>query len=149
MNLNEVKTADVGRKKRKRVGQGVGSGTGKTAGRGFKGQKSRSGSSMRPGFAGGQMPLFRRLPKRGFRNGPFRVEYLAINLDDLAAAFAAGAVVDMEALRAAGMVKGRRTKVKILGRGELKHALTVKAHRFGKAAAEKIAAAGGSTEEIG
>jgi large subunit ribosomal protein L15 len=148
MNLNEVKAVDVGRKKRKRVGQGVGSGTGKTAGRGFKGQKSRSGSSMRPGFAGGQMPLFRRLPKRGFRNGPFRVEYTAINLDDLAA-FSAGEVVDVVALREKGLVKGRRTRVKILGRGELKHALTVKAHRFGKSAAEKIKAAGGSIEEIG
>ena len=149
MNLNDVKMVKVPRKKRKRVGQGVGSGTGKTAGRGFKGQKSRSGSSVRPGFAGGQMPLFRRLPKRGFRNGAFRVDYLAINLGDLAAAFAAGAVVDPDALRAAGMLKGHRTKVKILGRGELTHALTVKAHRFGKAAAEKIAAAGGTTEEIG
>lgn len=148
MNLNDVKMVKVPRRPRKRVGQGVGSGTGKTAGRGFKGQKSRSGSSMRPGFAGGQMPLFRRLPKRGFRNGPFRVEHLAINLETLAKAFAPGATVDPAALRAAGLLKGARTTVKILGRGELKHALTVKAHKFGKVAAEKIAAAGGSVEEI-
>ncbi|HYC77443.1 MAG TPA: 50S ribosomal protein L15 [Planctomycetota bacterium] len=147
MNLSDVKQVRVPRKKRKRVGQGIGSGTGKTAGRGFKGQKSRSGSSVRPGFAGGQMPLFRRLPKRGFTNGPFKAVYLAINLDDLAA-FPAGAVVDPDALRAAGLLKGRSTRVKILGRGELKHALTVKAHRFGKKALEAVKAAGGSVEEI-
>lgn len=149
MNLNDVKLVKIPRKYRKRVGQGVGSGTGKTAARGFKGQKSRSGSSVRPGFAGGQMPLFRRLPKRGFRNGAFRVEYHAVNLCDLAEMFPAGSVVDPAALREKGLLKGHDTKVKILGRGALAHALTVKAHRFGQKAAEAIKAAGGSIEEIG
>lgn len=148
MNLSDVKQVSVGRKKRKRVGQGVGSGTGKTAGRGFKGQKSRSGSSFRPGFAGGQMPLFRRLPKRGFRNGAFRVSFTAINLDTLAENFPAGSVVDVAALKAKGLVKGHDVLVKILGRGTLGHALTVKANRFGAKAAEAIKAAGGAIEEI-
>jgi large subunit ribosomal protein L15 len=148
MNLNDVKSVKVPRKRRKRVGQGVGSGTGKTAGRGFKGQRSRSGAGFRPGFAGGQMPLFRRLPKRGFRNGPFRVEYAVVNLDALDAAFDAGATADLEALREKGLVKGADVKVKILGRGALGKKLTVKAHRFGKKAAEAIKAAGGAIEEI-
>ena len=127
---------------KKRVGRGPGSGTGKTAGRGHKGAKSRSGFSRKRGFEGGQMPLHRRVPKRGFHN-PFRVDYAVVNLDTLAERFEAGAEVTPEALRACGLIHGAKRRVKVLARGEVTKALTVHAHRFSGKAAEKITASGG------
>jgi large subunit ribosomal protein L15 len=132
---------------RKRLGRGQGTGQGTTAGRGQKGQGSRSGGVKGAGFEGGQMPLQRRLPKRGFKN-PFRVEYAAVNVGALGEKFAAGEVVDPEAMRARGIAPRRATLLKVLGKGELKHALTVKAHAFSRTASEKIQAAGGSTEVV-
>ena len=134
-------------KKRKRVGRGRGSGTGKTAGRGQKGQKSRSGHHYAPpGFEGGQMPMQRRLPKRGFTN-VFRVEAHPVNLRDLEARFEAGDVT-IDALRATGLVPKNATVIKILGDGDLGKALNVKAHRFSKTAVAKLEAAGGSAEVV-
>jgi large subunit ribosomal protein L15 len=147
MNLDDVKAVPIPRKYRLRVGRGIGSGRGKTAGRGFKGQKSRSGYSAKLGFAGGQMPLFRRLPKRGFSNHRFKVQYAVVNLGDLAV-FSAKASVGPDELKAAGLIPRNSKLVKVLGTGEIKHALTVKAHRFSAKAKEAIAKAGGSTEEI-
>ena len=131
----------------KRVGRGPGSGQGTTAGRGQKGQGSRSGGVKGKGFEGGQMPLQRRLPKRGFKN-PFRVEYVAVNVGELSAGFTPGEVVDPEAMRTRGMAPRRAGLLKILGEGELKHSLTVKAHAFSKSAVEKIQAAGGTVEVL-
>ena len=147
ISLNTLKPAPGANRKSKRVGRGIGSGHGKTATRGYKGQMSRSGTSVRPGFEGGQMPLYRRLPKRGFHN-IFRTEYAVVNLDALAA-FEAGAEVDPAALKARGIVKNAKDGIKVLGEGELKHALTVRAHKFSKSAAEKIEKAGGVAEVIG
>ena len=147
MGLNNLKPADGSKFKKKRVGRGPGSGLGKTAGRGHKGAQSRSGYSFKRGFEGGQMPLHRRVPKRGFTN-IFRTEYDVVNLDQLEAAFDAGATVTVEALRAHGMVSSRTSLVKILARGELTKALTVHAHKFSGKAAEKVAAAGGKAEAI-
>lgn len=124
----------------------MGSGHGKTAARGYNGQLSRAGARMRPGFEGGQMPLHRRLPKRGFTN-IFRKEYLAINLEKLAG-FESGAKVDPEILKSQGIIKNVRDGLKILGVGELQHALHVRAHKFSKSAAEKIQKAGGTIEVI-
>jgi large subunit ribosomal protein L15 len=124
----------------------MGSGHGKTSTRGYNGQLSRAGAHVRPGFEGGQMPLHRRLPKRGFTN-IFRREYLAVNLERLAD-FEAGATVDPEVLKSRGLVKNLRDGLKILGTGELQHALHVKAHKFSKSAAEKIQKAGGTIEVI-
>jgi large subunit ribosomal protein L15 len=124
----------------------MGSKLGKTAGKGNKGQRSRKGFSQRPGFEGGQMPLHRRIPKRGFRS-PFGTEYAVVNVASLNA-FAAGEVVTPELLRAAGLVRGRRASIKILGDGDLTPGLTVHAHAFSKSAAEKIAKAGGKTEVL-
>ena len=141
--MNELSnlTAPPGASKdRKRKGRGPGSGTGQTAGRGEKGYKSRSGSSIRPGFEGGQMPLQRRIPKRGFTNR-FRTEYLVVNVAELSA-FESGTVVNPDAIRAAGLVKGKGP-VKILGDGELDRNLVVQVHAFSKSAAQKIEAAGG------
>ncbi|MEW6322147.1 MAG: 50S ribosomal protein L15 [Acidobacteriota bacterium] len=148
MDLSTLKPAAGATKTRKRVGRGPGSGSGKTAARGNKGAQSRSGYSYKRGFEGGQMPLHRRVPKRGFTN-VFRVEYAVVNLDQLEARFDAGAVVTPDALRSAGLVRGRKAPVKVLGRGEVTKKLTVQAHKFSGRAAEKIAAAGGSTEAIG
>lgn len=135
-------------KKKKRVGRGRGSGTGKTSGRGQKGQKARAGHhGARPGFEGGQMPMQRRLPKRGFKN-PFRKEAFAVNVSELAKRFEAGATVDIEAMRAAGLIPKRADLVKVLGSGEISAKLSVKAHRFSKSAVSKIEAAGGSTEVV-
>ena len=147
MKLHDVRRKAEATKDRKRVGRGRASGTGKTSGRGHKGAKSRSGYKHRAAFEGGQMPLVRRLPKRGFSNYPFRKEWAEVNVSDLSR-FDAGSTVDPDALRAAGMVKGRYDGVVILGRGEIELALTVKAQRFSKTAADKIAAAGGTTEVI-
>jgi large subunit ribosomal protein L15 len=146
LSINTLKSAPGANRKNKRVGRGIGSGHGKTATRGYKGQLSRSGSSMRAGFEGGQMPLHRRLPKRGFKN-VFRKEYVAINLEKLTG-FEAGAKVDPEVLKSRGLFKNMRDGIKILGVGELKSALHVRAHKFSKGAAEKIRKAGGTIEVI-
>lgn len=137
-----------GSRPRKRVGRGIGSGLGKTSGRGHKGQNSRSGGGVRPVFEGGQMPLFRRLPKRGFKNHN-KKQFAIVNLDRLNK-FEANQVVDLEALIEAGIVKRRDAKdgLRILGSGEISQALTVKANHFSKSAAEKIEAAGGKAEVI-
>ena len=146
MNLHELKPAAGSRRKRKRIGRGPGSGSGKTAGRGEKGQKSRSGYSAKRGFEGGQMPLHRRLPKRGFTN-IFRTEYRTLNVDQLNR-FEAGSELSPESLQASGLLRKGKLRVKILGNGEIKIALTVKAHKFTKAAVQKIEAAGGKAEVL-
>jgi large subunit ribosomal protein L15 len=146
LSINTLKPAQGANRKNKRVGRGIGSGHGKTATRGYKGQLSRAGARMRPGFEGGQMPLHRRLPKRGFNN-IFRKEYVAVNLEKLAI-FEAGAQVSPEVLKERGIVKKFGDGVKILGVGELQHALHVRAHKFSKSAAEKIQKAGGAIEVI-
>ncbi len=147
MKLHELKPAAGSRKSPKRVGRGPGSGTGKTAGRGHKGQKSRSGFSRMRGFEGGQMPLHRRLPKRGFTN-IFRTEFRTVNVDKLNG-FEVGSVIDPAALLGAGLLRKGTNQVKILGNGELTVSLTVRAHRFTGTAARKIEAAGGKAEVIG
>lgn len=145
MQLNELKPALGATKNRKRIGRGTGSGHGKTATKGHKGQKARSGGSIKPGFEGGQMPLQRRLPKRGF-NPLDRVEYTVVNVGQLDL-FDAGTIVDAAALVAAGLVKKETACIKILAQGELTKALTIKAAKFSAAAKEKIVAAGGTAEE--
>ena len=145
-DLSNLKPAPGSRQRRKRVGRGVGSGLGKTSGRGHKGKGARSGGNTHPRFEGGQMPLQRRLPKRGFHN-PFRREYAVINLDRLEAAFEAGAVIDVETLAKRGLVRAGKP-VKVLGQGKLTKALTVKAHAFSDTAKERIGAAGGSVEVV-
>ena len=147
MSLSDLKPPKGARHAKKRVGRGQGSGQGKTAGRGHKGAKSRAGFKFKRGFEGGQMPLHRRVPKRGFHN-LFRIEYEVINLDVLAAKFDDGALVTPEVLREAGLLPGGNRLLKILGRGEVGKALTVRAHKFSGAAAEKIKAAGGHAEAI-
>jgi large subunit ribosomal protein L15 len=132
---------------KKRIGRGQGSGNGKTAGRGHKGAKSRSGFKFKRGFEGGQMPLHRRVPKRGFHN-PFRVEYEVVNLDMLGVKFDAGTTVTPDLLRERGLVARGKQRIKVLGRGEVGKALTVHAHKFSGKAAEKIASAGGKAEAI-
>ena len=146
MKLYDLHPAEGSRTAPKRVGRGAGSGLGKTSGRGHKGQKARSGGGVRPGFEGGQMPLIRRIPKRGFHN-PFSKQYAIVNVEDLAA-FEAGSVVDFAALKAAGLVNKEFDGLKVLGNGELSVALTVKAAKFTQSAREKIEAAGGKAEEI-
>jgi len=145
MNLSELRPAEGSKHSDNfRKGRGHGSGNGKTAGKGHKGQKARAGHGMRPGFEGGQMPLQRRIPKRGFNN-IFRTEYAVVNVQDLNV-FENGAVIDADALVAAGIIKKKLDGVKILGNGELQRKLTVKAAAFSKSAAEKIEAAGGKAE---
>jgi large subunit ribosomal protein L15 len=146
MKLNDLKPPQGAKKKRKRIGRGDGSGHGGTSTRGHKGMKARSGGKVSRGFEGGQMPLQRRLPKRGFKN-PFRKEYTIVNLRDLAR-FPAGTVVDVAALEASGLVKKVRWGVKVLGEGSLAYPLTVRAHHFSIAAKNKIEAAGGKTEVL-
>lgn len=145
MNLNELKPVEGARHYKKRVGRGVGSGMGKTATRGHKGQNARSGGGVRPAFEGGQTPLFKRLPKRGFTNIN-RKEFAVVNLGDINDKFEAGAVIDVVALKEAGLVKKEYEGVKILSNGELTKAVTIKAQKFSKAATEKIAAVGGTAE---
>uniref|UniRef100_A0A7C2IVU0 Large ribosomal subunit protein uL15 n=1 Tax=Ammonifex degensii TaxID=42838 RepID=A0A7C2IVU0_9THEO len=145
MRLSELKPAPGARRKPVRKGQGTGSGLGKTAGRGTKGQKARSGGGVRPGFEGGQMPLARRMPKRGFTN-IFKKEYVTVNISRLNR-FEDGAVITPEILREAGIVK-KAGAVKILGSGELQRALTVRAQAFSRGAARKIEAAGGKAEVV-
>jgi large subunit ribosomal protein L15 len=144
MQLHDVHQGIQKRKKRKRIGRGIGSGNGKTAGKGHKGHSSRQGYKQNALSEGGQMPLIRRVPKRGFVNGAFRKDYAILNLSALEACYDAGAVVDEAALRARGLVKGRHDDgVKILGDGELTKPLTVSAAKFSESAVAKITAAGG------
>nr|WP_034414897.1 50S ribosomal protein L15 [Candidatus Entotheonella palauensis] len=145
MTLSTLRPAPGSRKPIKRVGRGPGSGHGKTSSRGQKGLKSRSGASMIPGFEGGQMPLQRRLPKRGFKN-IFKVHYQVVNVADLED-FEAGTVVTPEVLKTQGKIKSLRRPVKILGNGELSKSLTIRADQFSQCAKQKIVAAGGSAEE--
>ena len=145
MKLHELKPAIGAVKDVKRIGRGHGSGQGKTAGKGHKGQKARSGGSIRPGFEGGQMPLQRRMPKRGFNN-IFAAEFATVNVSELEKRFEDGAVVDGEALIASGAIKDAKDGVKILGNGELTKKLTVKAVKFTASAQEKIEKAGGKAE---
>jgi large subunit ribosomal protein L15 len=147
MSLNNLRPPKGMKHAKKRIGRGQGSGNGKTAGRGHKGAKSRSGFKFKRGFEGGQMPLHRRVPKRGFHN-PFRVEYEVVNLDTLALRFDAGAIVTPDLLREKGLVPAGAERIKVLARGEVGKALTVHAHKFSGKAAEKIAAAGGATEQL-
>jgi large subunit ribosomal protein L15 len=148
MDLHNLKPPKGAKHAKKRIGRGQGSGNGKTAGRGHKGANSRSGYKFKRGFEGGQMPLHRRVPKRGFHN-PFRVSYDVVNLDAIAERFEAGVVVTPELLRERGLVpSGTRRLIKVLGRGDVGKALTVHAHKFSGKASEKLAAAGGSAETI-
>lgn len=144
MKIHELSPAEGSKKKKKRVGRGPGSGHGKTSCRGHKGQKARSGGGPAPGFEGGQMPLHRRLPKRGFNN-IFRVEYATVNVKDLDR-FEANTTVDIEMLREAGLVKKLRGGVKLLGDGEVKKPLVVRVHKASISATQKIEAAGGRVE---
>ena len=144
--LNTLRMPRGANRDRKRVGRGPGSGLGKTAGRGHKGQKSRSGYSHRAGFEGGQMPLYRRLPKRGFKN-IFRKEYAEVNVE-LLNRFDPGAVITPDLLIERKLVRKNKAGIRILGNGKLNHALTVKAHHFSRAAADKIRQAGGVAEVI-
>jgi len=146
MKLNELSPAKGSRKGPRRLGRGVASGRGKTAGRGTKGYNSRSGGGVRPGYEGGQMPLQRRLPKRGFTN-IFRKRVAIINIRDLAG-FEAGSMVDEAALVVAGLVKGRREAIKLLGQGDISTALDVKVNHISKKAQQKIEAAGGTVEVL-
>ncbi len=146
MKLHELRPAKGATKDRKRKGRGVASGNGKTAGRGNKGQKARSGGNPRPGWEGGQMPLHRRLPKRGFSN-IFKKDIAVINLKDLES-FEGGSVVDQTALVRSGLIKGRHDGIKLLGQGDITIALTIKLNAISRTAKEKIEAAGGTVEVI-
>ncbi len=146
MKLHELKPAEGARKERNRVGRGIGSGNGKTAGRGHKGQSARSGGGVRPGFEGGQNPLYMRLPKRGFTN-PTRKEFAIVNLDTLNR-FDANTEITPELLIETGVVKNAKSGIKILGNGKIEKNLTVKAHKFSASAVQAIEAAGGKTEVI-
>ena len=150
MNLTDLRPAEGSKRKPKRVGCGIGSGNGKTAGRGTKGYGSRSGSSIRPGIEGGQMPLVRRTPKRGFNNYNFAKVYQIVNLDSIEfdAEFKEGSVITVQELFEHNLVRNTDTPVKILGDGEISKPLTIKANAFSKSAAQKIAAAGGTAEVI-
>ena len=147
MKLHTLKPNEGSIKNRKRVGRGQGSGTGKTSGRGEKGQNARSGGGVRVGFEGGQTPLFRRLPKRGFSNALFKKEYAIINLDDFNK-FEDGAEVSLEVLRNMGIVKKSKDGLKVLGNGTLEKKLTVKANKFSASAKEQIEKLGGKAEVI-
>ena len=147
MDLSSLKAPAGATKKRKRVGRGDASGHGGTSGKGHKGQKARSGGSVRDGFEGGQMPMSRRLPKRGFRN-PFRQSYVAVNLLDLCRTFEKGAVIDEAAIRASGLVKRQSDGIKLLAKGNIDFPVTVKIAKISSAAKAKITAAGGTVEEV-
>ncbi|MBQ2733010.1 MAG: 50S ribosomal protein L15 [Clostridia bacterium] len=146
MKLHELSPAEGSVKENFRKGRGAGSGNGKTAGKGHKGQNARSGGGVRPGFEGGQLPLYRKLPKRGFYNR-FATQYAVVNVSTLAK-FEDGAVVDLEILRNCGIIKTNEDKLKVLGNGELTNKITVKAAVFSAGAKEKIEAAGGKTEVV-
>ena len=147
MKLHELRPSEGAFKTSKRLGRGTGSGLGKTSGKGHKGQNARSGGGVRPGFEGGQLPLFRRLPKRGFSNAMFKVEYATINVSDLEK-FEDGAIVTPELLKEMGILKKQLAGVKVLGNGQLTKKITVKAHKFSGSAVEKIEAIGGKAEVI-
>jgi large subunit ribosomal protein L15 len=147
MDLSNLKPAEGSKHAKKRIGRGQGSGQGVQAGRGHKGAKSRSGFKFKRGFEGGQMPLHRRIPKRGFHN-LFRTEYVVVNLDTLVERFEAGTTISPELLVAQGVISSARRPVKVLARGDISKKLTVRAHKFSGKAAEKIAAAGGAAETI-
>ncbi|MCI5879952.1 MAG: 50S ribosomal protein L15 [Bacillales bacterium] len=147
MKLHTLAPNEGATKERKRLGRGVGSGTGKTSGKGHKGQNARSGGGVRPGFEGGQLPLFRRLPKRGFSNAPFKVRYATINLSDLNR-FEDGALVTPEILKEIGLVKNQLDGIKVLGNGTLEKKVNVKAHKFSSVAKEQIEKMGGKAEVI-
>ena len=146
MDLSNLKPAERSKFSKKRVGRGQGSGNGVQAGRGHKGAKSRSGFKFKRGFEGGQMPLHRRIPKRGFHNG-FRTEYAVVNLDTLSERFDAGTEITPDVLKASGLVS-RGQRIKVLGRGDISKALTIRAHKFSGKATEKILAAGGATDML-
>ena len=148
MDLSNLKPSERSKFSKKRIGRGHGTGQGTQAGRGHKGAQSRSGYKFKRGFEGGQMPLHRRIPKRGFHN-EFRREYAVVNLDTLAERFDAGTVITPELLRERGIVHGGKAQIKVLARGDISKQLTIRAHKFSGKAAEKIAAAGGSSEVIG
>ena len=148
MDLSDLKPSQGSTKNKKRIGRGHGTGQGTQAGRGHKGAQSRSGYKFKRGFEGGQMPLHRRVPKRGFHN-PFRTEYAVVNLDILADRFDAGTVVTPELMRERGLIHGERQPIKVLARGDVSKQLTVRAHKFSGPAAAKIAAAGGQAEALG
>ena len=147
MDLSNLKPAERSKHSKKRVGRGQGTGQGVQAGRGHKGAKSRSGFKFKRGFEGGQMPLHRRIPKRGFHN-PFRTEYAVVNLDTLVERFDAGTVITPELLLEVRLIRSSRQPIKVLARGDISKKLTVRAHKFSGKAAEKIAAAGGATEAL-
>ena len=147
MKLHELKAVEGSTKARKRIGHGPGSGTGKTSGKGEKGQNARSGGGVRPGFEGGQLPLFRRLSKRGFNNYEFRTVYSTVNVSDLNR-FEDGTVVDLALLKEVGLIKKELDGVKVLGNGAIEKKLTVQAAKFSKSAVAAIEAAGGKTEVI-
>jgi large subunit ribosomal protein L15 len=148
MDLSDLKPSQGSTKNKKRVGRGHGTGQGAQAGRGHKGAQTRSGFKFKRGFEGGQMPLHRRVPKRGFHN-PFRTDYAVVNLDVLADRFDAGTVITPELLRERGLIHSTRQPIKVLARGDVSKKLTVQAHKFSGKAAEKIAAAGGTVEVLG
>ena len=147
MKLNELRPAEGSVQERFRKGRGPGSGNGKTAGKGHKGQNARSGGGVRPGFEGGQFPIYRELPKRGFNNKRFATVYATINVSDLNR-FEDGAIVDIQTLLDARVIRKAQDGLKVLGNGEITKKLTVKAAKFSAAAKEKIEAAGGSCEEV-
>jgi len=147
MKLHELERNPGAKQERRRVGRGMGSGLGKTSGRGEKGQKARSGVSIPASFEGGQLPLYRRLPKRGFSNSDFKIRYATINVSDLNI-FDDGTVVTPELLKEKGILKKQLAGVKVLGNGELKKKLTVKANKFSKSAIEKLEKSGSSVEVI-
>ncbi|MDP4584301.1 MAG: 50S ribosomal protein L15 [Verrucomicrobiales bacterium] len=148
MRLHDLKPTPGSKHRRRRVGRGESSGLGKTSGKGNKGQKARSGASIRPGFEGGQMPLARRLPKKGFNNAQFKTQYAIVNLVDLEIKFADGDEVNEQSLRNVGLVKGTFDGVKVLANGELTKKLTVAVEKVSAAAKEKIEKAGGSVAEV-
>jgi large subunit ribosomal protein L15 len=147
MDLSSLKAPTGATKKRKRVGRGNASGHGGTSGKGHKGQKARSGGKVRVGFEGGQMPMARRLPKRGFRN-PFREQFVAVNIMDLCRKFSKGAVIDEAALLQSGIVSKKGGSIKVLAKGEIDFPVTLKIARISQAAKNKITAAGGTVEEV-
>lgn len=147
MDLTTVCSKGTKYASRMRIGRGIGSGNGKTSGRGHKGRGQRSGASRRAGYEGGQMPIYRQVPKRGFTNARFRTDYTIINVGDLAA-FEAGATVDLEAILARGLASRNTDLLKILGNGDLPNGLTVRAQKFSKSARTKIEAAGGTVVEL-
>jgi len=148
VGIHELRPAPGSKRKPKRLGQGTGSGTGKTAGKGHKGQKARSGGGVRPGFEGGQMPLSRRIPKRGFSNARFKKSFQVINIERLNDLFEAGSEVGIREMLASGLIRNLKLPVKVLGNGDMTVALKVSANAFSGQAIAKIEAAGGKTEVI-